>query len=892
MITKHSLIQYVSLCIVAALPLLQGVASSCTKDSFETVIKKVEQPTGNELPVEDQMKVRVTVPMASAVPSAFDEGSTGAALVNRLSQVTTDITPNTRLVLLKGSDFSADASFSPYIFESAVRMFLNGGYIALVQPTGEQIAWFSLSLLVTVTGIEQANYQAMFDIDETVAARAAQSSETIERLKTRSRNLQAAATRAGSKDLNVPFAEIIILGLTDYFMQEPLIDKTTAYIHSEDSDGNPTLKETVMIETERTPYISGRLADAAAIWLNTMEKEPASAVRRTVTRAGGSAINEIMDANETFTYNGAVAATTNYNYTGRYENRVNMILRSWGIHNMESNRDYYYVKQDVTLRMGDDNELGHDIFFPTSSEDSWWPVSDFGQYNMRYGSWLSQYETSIDLDGSGDIVLEAATPGTDNMSSSTSVSIGSSSSSTVTNGISWGGSAGANAAGPMGSINIGGSHTEGTTTGTSFTMGMSTTQKDLGVIKNTLDTKVTWTYNGSMPQYYERKENDGLHPSHQTAADILVNDCDVTNEICWSVGNPSGQYSVNITSAPQTAALLYVFKNEDGYKNAPHKYEYATADTENYIHTLLEPNRAMQTWRMYLTIDEWVNGVVSGALGQLETNVQKQFPDLYANVFTVADRTVESLNTISYIINYSKRLFNSYYSVLQARALDLGIKQFSIHWCCDDMNIGERVPFTVNAGATAQAVWCNNNKTLYFLCSDTRFSAGDKWDGQTVTDAWIGEDVTNLSLMTNPKWFDYSSNYATRVVFDPSFASVRPKKCQYWFAGCYKLATIEGIEYLDTSEVTSMNGMFGNCEKLASINVDGFDMSKVTDVRQMFYGCNNLATIYCGQTWNFSIPASSGMFYDCKNLKGAVAYDSSKVSATMANPDTGYFTRP
>ena len=146
--------------------------------------------------------------------------------------------------------------------------------------------------------------------------------------------------------------------------------------------------------------------------------------------------------------------------------------------------------------------------------------------------------------------------------------------------------------------------------------------------------------------------------------------------------------------------------------------------------------------------------------------------------------------------------------------------------------------------------------------------------------------------MTNPKWFDYSSNYATRVVFDPSFASVRPKKCQYWFAGCYKLATIEGIEYLDTSEVTSMNGMFGNCEKLASINVDGFDMSKVTDVRQMFYGCNNLATIYCGQTWNFSIPASSGMFYDCKNLKGAVAYDSSKVSATMANPDTGYFTRP
>ena len=33
------------------------------------------------------------------------------------------------------------------------------------------------------------------------------------------------------------------------------------------------------------------------------------------------------------------------------------------------------------------------------------------------------------------------------------------------------------------------------------------------------------------------------------------------------------------------------------------------------------------------------------------------------------------------------------------------------------------------------------------------------------------------------------------------------------------------------------------------------------------------------------------MFNNCKKLKGAVSYDSGKIDATMANPNTGYFTK-
>ena len=620
-----------------ALPMLMGLAS-CTDNSDNPVSYdgvETEQTPDETLPTDDQMSVLVTADLPTAVLRPFDEGTTGAALVKRLSTVTNEITPETRMVLLRGDLFNLENSTPTQEEMMAIgRLYLNGGYVAIGQQTREQVGVFGLLFLSAVLSLEQADLEELFDIDETAAARAAQHSEAVERLKVRQRNLQAAATRADGGGLDDLFAELTILGPTDYFMQDALPDEATAYVHSADDEGNETAPEAVTTKIERTPFVNGQLADAAAEWLNSVEKEQAAAARRAVTRASGSsAINEMMDASETFTYSGAIDWRREDNATSHYTNRVLTTVRSWGIHNMESNKDYYYVKQNVTLRMGNDN--GWKIFYPTSGENYWYEALNYGDYNRWYGSFLSQYETSMNLTGSGNIFLEASVPNTDNNSQTTNITVGSSTSHTVTNGISWSVSGGANATGPMGSISIGGSHTEGTTTGTSFSMSMSQTHKDFGVKKNTSGNKVTWTYNGALPKYYENVGST-IYYCHQSPADILVNDCDVADEICWSVSNPSGTYTVNVTSAPQTAVLLYVYKKQKGYKNAPHKYEYTTTPTVTYTHTLIEPNRATQNWRMYITID-----------------------------------------------------------ILQSYAKSWGIKKFTIHWRCDDLKVTTREGFTV-----------------------------------------------------------------------------------------------------------------------------------------------------------------------------------------------------
>lgn len=65
----------------------------------------------------------------------------------------------------------------------------------------------------------------------------------------------------------------------------------------------------------------------------------------------------------------------------------------------------------------------------------------------------------------------------------------------------------------------------------------------------------------------------------------------------------------------------------------------------------------------------------------------------------------------------------------------------------------------------------------------------------------------------------------------------------YLFNEFFRLESIEGLEYLDTSNTTDMSYMFGWCESLKSIDVSHFNTSKVTTMLNMFRDNLNLITL-------------------------------------------------
>ena len=108
------------------------------------------------------------------------------------------------------------------------------------------------------------------------------------------------------------------------------------------------------------------------------------------------------------------------------------------------------------------------------------------------------------------------------------------------------------------------------------------------------------------------------------------------------------------------------------------------------------------------------------------------------------------------------------------------------------------------------------------------------------------------------------------------------------FRGCQNLTSLD-LSNFKTEDVQNMSKMFADCNNLTSLDLSNFKTEKVQDMSYMFYGCNSLQTIYCNNTWTYS--PYWDMFSGCTSLQGAVPYDKSKTNASMANPETGYFTK-
>ena len=117
-----------------------------------------------------------------------------------------------------------------------------------------------------------------------------------------------------------------------------------------------------------------------------------------------------------------------------------------------------------------------------------------------------------------------------------------------------------------------------------------------------------------------------------------------------------------------------------------------------------------------------------------------------------------------------------------------------------------------------------------------------------------------------PAWINQSDNIK-KVVFDTSFAMARPTSCYWWFAGCKNLTGIEGVENLNTRNVTSMRNMFDACSNLESLDLSNFDTQNVIYMNYMFYGCSKLTSLNLSKFNNQKVTGMISMFEGCSGLK-------------------------
>ena len=119
-----------------------------------------------------------------------------------------------------------------------------------------------------------------------------------------------------------------------------------------------------------------------------------------------------------------------------------------------------------------------------------------------------------------------------------------------------------------------------------------------------------------------------------------------------------------------------------------------------------------------------------------------------------------------------------------------------------------------------------------------------------------------------PEWSEiFKKPEVTTAVFDESFKYFYPTSCREWFSTGYYLKNIEGLEYLNTNEVTDMSQMFKACYSLPNIDLTHFNTDKVTEMDQMFYACQSLTTLDLSEFNTSSVATMYQMFMSCKSLQ-------------------------
>jgi surface protein len=145
-----------------------------------------------------------------------------------------------------------------------------------------------------------------------------------------------------------------------------------------------------------------------------------------------------------------------------------------------------------------------------------------------------------------------------------------------------------------------------------------------------------------------------------------------------------------------------------------------------------------------------------------------------------------------------------------------------------------------------------NGGTLTFYCDDQRSSReGTTYD---LNEKWY-----------SPDWLEHKEDI-TKVVFNNSFTDARPTTTTGWFFECKSITEIQGINNLNTSEVTRMDSMFDHCSSLTCLDISKFDTKNVRYMNYMFSGCSGLTSLDVSKFDTHNVTNMAGMFSGCSGL--------------------------
>ena len=171
----------------------------------------------------------------------------------------------------------------------------------------------------------------------------------------------------------------------------------------------------------------------------------------------------------------------------------------------------------------------------------------------------------------------------------------------------------------------------------------------------------------------------------------------------------------------------------------------------------------------------------------------------------------------------------------------------------------------------AFAVYSDDDGSLNFYKRVNVPSAGDRFEGKTVTAVYTG--IEEKPTSSESPWRNKASKIKTATVVDNG---IKPVSTANWLGSGYYNLIAADFTKLDTSNVTDMGGMFNACYSLTTVgDLSNWNTSNVTNMSCLFSNCPSLTTVGDLSNWNTSNVTKMAMLF----------YYASKLSVDCSNWD-------
>ena len=141
-------------------------------------------------------------------------------------------------------------------------------------------------------------------------------------------------------------------------------------------------------------------------------------------------------------------------------------------------------------------------------------------------------------------------------------------------------------------------------------------------------------------------------------------------------------------------------------------------------------------------------------------------------------------------------------------------------------------------------------------------------------------DLTNLNTeaVTTMQGMFYECNSLTSLDLS-NFYTAKVTDMTVMFEYCSSLTSLD-LSSFNTASVTYMDYMFDGCSRLISLDVSGFDTSNVVRMLGMFCGCHNISTLDVSGFDTTKVTNMGFMFSGCENIStlDVSGFDTTKVT--------------